>query len=340
MGPGRAGDKMSNGLQSRITVARPRRHACGRVRYRRRDGDRVTLRIGLYAPTWPGADRVAPRWAGIRALAVDAEALGVDTLWVADEPGFWECWTVLTALAASTTRVEIGPLVVCTRYRNPALLATMVRALDETSAGRLVLGLGAGSGPSDRRWPAFGWDAASHVARFGEAVEIVSTLLRTGTLTFDGRFYKVAEPDIGPEGPRPGGPPIWVAAGKPKTMEVAARWGDAVNDHGSITDVASVDRFRERVETACETVGRDPSTLRLTAWTRVAPSPDGRLDADRSDTIAGTPQSIADRLAELHAAGIEHLTCFIGDEDDGHQYPALTAKALDRFAPILEALRA
>ena len=123
-------------------------------------------------------------------------------------------------------------------------------------------------------------------------------------------------------------------------MEVAARWGDAVNDHSSITDVASVDRFRERVETACETVGRDPSTLRLTAWTRVAPSPDGRLDADRSDTIAGTPQSIADRLAELHAAGIEHLTCFIGDEDDGHQYPALTAKALDRFAPILEALRA
>ena len=104
----------------------------------------------------------------------------MDTLWVADEPGFWECWTVLTALAASTTSVEIGPLVACTRYRNPALLATMVRALDETSAGRLVLGLGAGSGPSDRRWPAFGWDAASHVARFGEAVEIVSTLLRTG----------------------------------------------------------------------------------------------------------------------------------------------------------------
>ena len=300
----------------------------------------MTLRIGLYAPTWPGADRVVPRWTEIRALAIDAEALGVDTLWVADEPGFWECWTVLTALAASTTRVEIGPLVVCTRYRNPALLATMVRALDETSAGRLVLGLGAGSGPTDRRWSAFGWDAASHVARFGEAVEIVSTLLRTGTLTFEGRFYRVAEPGIGPEGPRPGGPPIWVAAGKPKTMQVAAHWGDAVNDHGSITDVASVASFRERVETACETVGRDPATLRLTAWTRVAPSPDGRLDADRSDTIAGTPEAIAERLAELHEAGIDHLTCFIGDEDDGHQYPALTAKALDRFALILEGLRA
>ena len=281
----------------------------------------MTLRIGLYAPTWPGADRVAPRWAGIRALAVDAEALGVDTLWVADEPGFWECWTVLTALAASTTRVEIGPLVVCTRYRNPALLATMVRALDETSAGRLVLGLGAGSGPSDRRWPAFGWDAASHVARFGEAVEIVSTLLRTGTLTFDGRFYTVAEPDIGPEGPRPGGPPIWVAAGKPKTMEVAARWGDAVNDHSSITDVASVGRFRERVETVVRDGRTRPGDAAPDGLDARRPLPDGRLDADRPDTIAGTPQSIADRLAELHAAGIEHLTCFIGDEDDGHRVP-------------------
>ena len=244
----------------------------------------------------------------------------MDTLWVADEPGFWECWTVLTALAASTTRVEIGPLVACTRYRNPALLATMVRALDETSAGRLVLGLGAGSGPSDRRWPAFGWDAASHVARFGEAVEIVSTLLRTGTLTFDGRFYTVAEPDIGPEGPRPGGPPIWVAAGKPKTMEVAARWGDAVNDHSSITDVASVDRFRERVETACETVGRDPSTLRLTAWTRVAPSPGWAarcrsLGHHRGDAAVhrGSPRGAARR---------------------GHRAPDVLHRRRGRWAPV------
>ena len=91
----------------------------------------MTLGIGLYAPTWPGADRTPPRWPEIRALARDAESLAIDTLWVADEPGFWECWTLLTAVAAATERIGVGPLVACTRYRNPALLATMVRALDE-----------------------------------------------------------------------------------------------------------------------------------------------------------------------------------------------------------------
>ena len=263
----------------------------------------------------------------------------MDTVWVADEPGFWECWTILTALAEATTRIGIGPLVAITRYRSPALFATMVRALDEVSDGRVTLGLGAGSGPSDRRWPAFGFDAASHVARFGEAVEIIARLVRDGPTTVNGRFYTIAEPGIGPEGPTPGGPSIWVAGGKPRTMEVAARWGDAINDHGSLASLAAVADFRERVGVACKTTGRDPATVTLTGWVRVAPSPDGRLDADREDTIAGTPAAIAERLAAIHEAGVAHLTVFIGDEDDGHVYPALTPRALERFAPVLEGLR-
>jgi len=62
----------------------------------------VSLQIGLYAPTWHFNDGSTPRWPEIRALARDAEALGVDTLWVADEPGFWECWTILTAVSGAT----------------------------------------------------------------------------------------------------------------------------------------------------------------------------------------------------------------------------------------------
>ena len=55
-------------------------------------------------------------------------------------------------------------------------------------------------------------------------------------------------------------------------------------------------------------VGRDPATVTLTGWVRVAPSADGRLDADRKDTVAGTPAAIAERLAAIHEAGIAHLT--------------------------------
>jgi alkanesulfonate monooxygenase SsuD/methylene tetrahydromethanopterin reductase-like flavin-dependent oxidoreductase (luciferase family) len=295
----------------------------------------MTLGIGLYLPTWHRVDGSIPRWTDMRTLALDAESLGVSTLWVSDEPGFWECWTILTALAEATDRIEIGPLVVCTRYRSPALFATMVGALDEVSDGRLVLGLGSGV-PADPRWPAFGWDARAPIARFEEAVEIITRLLRTGPMTFDGRFYQVAEPDIGFRGPRQGGPPIWIAGWRPRTMAVAARWGDSINSVEPLTSPDAVAAFRTGVVEACVAVDRDPSTLALTGFARVTPSADGRRDADRTDTIAGSPAQIADRLAEIQAAGISHLTCFIGDDDDERSYPLLTRAALDSFAPVLE----
>ena len=107
--------------------------------------------IGLSLPTWLRADGTFASWPEIRALARDAEALGVERLWVADHlmrvlgsgrrVGFRECWTIVTATAEATTRIGIGPLVACTGFRNPGLLARMAETLDEVSGGRLVLGL-------------------------------------------------------------------------------------------------------------------------------------------------------------------------------------------------------
>ena len=301
----------------------------------------MTLGLGLYLPTWPPKGAAPPRWPEIRALARGAEAAGIDILWVADEPGFWELWTILTATAEATDRIGIGSLVTCTRYRNPALVATMVRALDEVSDGRLVLGLGAGAGPTDPRLAAFGFDAGpEHVGRFAEAAEILVRLLREGAFTFEGRFHRVAEPDIGPAGPRPAGPQIWMAAGRPRTMEIAARWADAVNGADGLTDAASVVALRESADRACEAVGRDPGSLALTGWARLAISADGRRDADRSDTISGTPAAVAERLAELASAGLGHLACFVGDPADDHLFPALTDAALDDFQQVVERLLA
>ena len=299
----------------------------------------MTLRLGLYLTTWPRTDRVPPRWAELRALARDVEALGVENLWVADEPGFWECWTILTAAAEATTSIRVGPLVASTRYRNPALFATMVRALDEVSGGRVTLVLGAGTGPTDKRWSALGYDGSDHIARFAEAVEVTARLLREPTFAFEGRFHSVDHPRIGPEGPQGARLPIWVAAGRARTMAVAARFGDAVNITTPLTGAASVEAVRPVLELACSEAGRDPATLQITGVVRLAPSPDGNVEADRADTIAGTPAQVAERLAELHAAGISHLTCFIGDEDDHRQYPALTRQALHRFGDVLAALR-
>src|ERR1700722_8754099 len=115
------------------------------------------LKVGLFLPFVEGtmAGETA-RWNDLKALGQHAEAVGFDSLWVPDhlvfdvgeigKPplGIWECWSVLAALAAVTTRVELGTGVVCTTFRNPALLAKMADAVDEISGGRLILGLGAG----------------------------------------------------------------------------------------------------------------------------------------------------------------------------------------------------
>ena len=298
------------------------------------------MRLGLYLPTWHRTDRSVATWAEMRSLARAAEDIGVDMLVVADEPGFWECWTLLSALAELTSRVAIGPLVVCTRYRQPALLAAMVLALDEVSGGRLVLGLGSGQGPGDPRWSALGYDGTAHVGRFGEAVEIVVRLLREGPIDFEGRFERVASPDIGPRGPRPTGPPIWIAGARPRTMDVAARWGDAVNGGDGLTGTASVEALRSAIGEACERVGRDTGTVGLTGWSRIAPWDDPRAGLERRDTIAGSPDAVAQRLLEIGAAGVTDVTCFIGDPDDGREFPLLTERALDRFAAVLELVRA
>ena len=103
------------------------------------------IAIGLNLPTWPLRDRTYATWPEMRALAREAEAMGVDTLWAPDHLqrelggeriGFWECWTIVTALAEATTRIGIGPYVACTGFRNPALLAKMAVTLDEVSGGR------------------------------------------------------------------------------------------------------------------------------------------------------------------------------------------------------------
>ncbi len=106
------------------------------------------------------------RYTEVRDLAQQAEALGFDSLWLydhffyrdADQPtrGIWECWTFLAALAEATRRVEIGPLVACTAYRNPALLAKMAATAQFLSGGRFILGIGAGW--KEDEYKAYGYD--------------------------------------------------------------------------------------------------------------------------------------------------------------------------------------
>jgi alkanesulfonate monooxygenase SsuD/methylene tetrahydromethanopterin reductase-like flavin-dependent oxidoreductase (luciferase family) len=305
--------------------------------------------IGLNLPTWPRADGTFASWPEIRSLARDAEALGVERLWVADHMirvlasgrrvGFRECWTIVTAAAEATTRIGIGPLVACTGFRNPGLLARMAETLDEVSGGRLVLGLGAGVPSTDTSWRMFGFDEARHVARFEESVEAITRLLRGETVTSTGEHVRLEGATLEPRGPRPDGLPVWVAAKGPRTMSVAARWADAVNVNTPMASRADAAAGAALAAAACVAIGRDPRRLDVTGWGRIALDQAG-FGTERPGWLAGSPDAIAATLLAMSEAGVRHVSLYIGTDEDPSPLPALTPRALERFAPVLEALGA
>jgi alkanesulfonate monooxygenase SsuD/methylene tetrahydromethanopterin reductase-like flavin-dependent oxidoreductase (luciferase family) len=305
------------------------------------------LQIGLNLPTWPLRDGGHATWPQMRQLARDAEAAGIATLWVPDHlvrelpgrppVGFWECWTIVTAAAEATTSIGVGPFVACTGFRNPALLAKMAATLDEVSGGRLVLGLGSGVPATDTSWRSYGYDADRHVGRHAEAVEIIARLLREPEVTFDGAHHRTDHARVVPTGPRAGGPPVWVAAKGERTAAIAARWGDAINVNLPLAGPDDVARIAAIASAACASVGRDAATLPLTGWARLSVGGDGRA-VERDGWLTGSTEEVADVLRAMHAAGLAHLTLYVGDTEDQSPLPALTAERLAWLAPVVEAL--
>lgn len=269
------------------------------------------MKIGLMLPM--GSDEVAG-FADLRAMAVAAEASGLDSVWGADHlifrdegkmDGIHECWTVLTAVAAVTSRVEIGPMVLAVPFRNPALTAKMAAELDEVSGGRLILGLGCGW--HEPEFDAFDYPFDHRVGRFEEAIRIIVALLRGETVTLEGRWHQARDAVLIPPPVRVGGPPILIAGKQPRMLrlvaELATQWNGAWY---GVPDEADELRTRlANVAAALDRAGRDPSTLALTAGILVAFEDAGEDTPDRA--IRGRPSEIADALAGYAGLGISHL---------------------------------
>jgi alkanesulfonate monooxygenase SsuD/methylene tetrahydromethanopterin reductase-like flavin-dependent oxidoreductase (luciferase family) len=283
------------------------------------------------------------RWSDIAAMTRAAEAVGFDSVTIPDhliyqlEPdkpeGVWECFSILSALAAITERVEIGPIVASTQFRNPALLAKMADTVDEISGGRLILGLGAGWHEAELE--AFGYPTDHPVGRFEEALQIIHGLLRHGKLDFEGTYYTVRDCELRPRGPRSTGPPLMVGAlGKGSRMlRLTAQYADIWN---GLPDASETDRItgyaqmRERIDRACEEAGRDPATLERTMVDVVNPlnRPEYAVTA-RGPAISGSPAAIAETLSRYAEAGLSHVML----------YPLpVSVAAVEALAPVLEML--
>jgi len=238
-------------------------------------------------------------------------------------------------LAAVTTRIEIGSLVVCTGFRNPALLARMADTLDEISGGRLILGLGAGWHEPEFR--AFGYPFDHRVDRFEEALRIIRTLLRTGRIDFKGKYYEARECELSSCGPRREGPPIMIGAraDRPRALRLTAEYADYWNGFG----VHQVDRLPpilRAVDTACAKAGRDPATLQRTA-TLLIDLPGSEKSSSafwlnfRSARMpaTGTSEELAELLRAFARTGIGHVQIWLAPH---------SLAGIERFAPVLELL--
>ena len=308
--------------------------------------DRIPLRptLGLNLPYVEGSmDGATPRWDDIRAMAVEAEAVGFDAVWVSDHVGFgdpdagwsgaWESWTLLSALAVATTRVRLGTYVTAVPYRNPALLAKMAETLDEVSGGRVILALGAGW--NEPEFTAYGFPFERRFDRFEDGLRIITSMLRTGRADHEGRLESARGALIRPRGPRPQGLPVMVGAAAPRMMRLTAELADEWN--AGMRTPAELAPMLAVLDDALDAAGRSRTSIARSAEAMVEP---GRVaeDADDIETrgswdrpLSGSPTTIASGLRRYADLGCHHVQV---------QLRPNSIEGVRAFAPVIEAMRA
>ncbi len=282
----------------------------------------------------PEVERPVP-WAEYLDLARRAEALGFDSVWVGDHliydlpggvtRGPYEAWTTLAAIAAATSRVELGPLVASTSFHAPAMLAKQAATVDAISGGRLIVALGAGW--NKREYTAFGFPFDQRVSRFEEALSIIAPLLRTGRCTFAGQFYGVEDCVLDPAPTRPGGPPLIVGSNSPRMLSIALPVVDAWNVWWSIYG-NSIEGYAAVVEDVASRVP-DGRTVGATAAVLVTmPGGSGRLMGEGYDANVRAVglDDLASHVRGMAAAGASHLQLVLDP---------ITAESMDLVGEVL-----
>jgi alkanesulfonate monooxygenase SsuD/methylene tetrahydromethanopterin reductase-like flavin-dependent oxidoreductase (luciferase family) len=250
-------------------------------------------------------------------MARAAEEVGFDSLWVGDhllyrgdgrpERGPWDAWTLLAGLAGVTERVTIGPLVACTAFRPPGVLARTATAVDELSNGRLVLALGAGWNETEFR--AFGLPFDHRFARFTEAFEIIRRLIDGERVTFSG-VYESADDAVLLPAPTHR-PQLMIGATSRRMLEATLPHVDAWNSwykwYGNTPE--GLAQANQRIDELAISLGRDPETISRSACVLVVldrGAGERPIDPGISP-LEGPPEHIARGLQEFAEAGADEV---------------------------------
>ena len=290
------------------------------------------MKIGVILPAAEADGQgETPGWPAIRSFARAAEAQGLDSVWMFDHlfdqtengsiEGMHEAWTIVSAVAAITERVEIGTLVLCTSFRDPGLTAKMAVTVDEVSAGRVILGLGAGW--HDPEYDAFGFPRNHRVARFEESIQIIAALLHGERVTFHGRYHTTRDARLVPPARRR--IPILVAGEGPRMVCLAAQHADAWNTAWYGAPDERLSRQLAAMTRAREAEGRDPGTMMQTVGMVVLDPQVGQRAEE--DEFSGSVDELAHAIDAYAHLGIDHLIVLL---------QPLTEPSLDRLRAALE----
>jgi F420-dependent oxidoreductase-like protein len=292
--------------------------------------DKRDVACGIFFP------QVAVDFAGLLERAQACEESGFHSIWLADH--MWargladvdhlEIWTALSALAARTTRLRLGSLVLCNSYRNPALTAKMASSLDQISGGRLELGIGAGW--MDEEYRGYGYNfppVRVRLEQLDEGLDVIRRLFTEPRATFQGKYYALDDAANNPKPKQKPYPPITIGGSGERVLlrlvaKHADRWNCPVNAAADIAHKLAILRSH------CAEVGRDPATITVSEQTIVVLGKDagdfkmrwamakqffgGFADVD-AVAVRGTPDQVAEGLRAKIANGVRLFTLMFGD---------------------------
>jgi len=280
------------------------------------------MRFGMFVPQGWRHDLVgiepAEHWETMSGLAGYADAVdsGWESIWVYDHfhtvpvpsetEATHEAWTLVSAIAATTSRIRIGQMCTCMSYRNPVYLAKVAATVDIISGGRLDMGIGGGW--YEHEWRAYGYGfppVPERLARLREGVEIMHQAWTTGSATLDGKHYQVDGAIVRPLPLQPGGIPLWIAGGGEKvTLRIAAKYASYTNFAGTAQEFA---HKSEVLRGHCEALGTDFDAITRTSDFNTVVGADDADVARRLDAIETRlapflgPEKLARYMAELHS---------------------------------------
>ncbi len=295
------------------------------------------MKVGVIVPQgWVGEyDGWDPldAWRRTTDVARQADRLGFESIWLFDhfqtvprptDEITFESFTTLSALAALTSRVRLGHVVICTAFRNPALTAKMISTMDTISGGRMELGIGAGWKKDE--WVAYGYgypETKVRLAALRDHLEVITRMLagdKHKHATYEGRYAHVRGAINVPKPIQQPRVPIMVGGNGPNvTWRLAARHADELNVDGMTP--AEVAAALPVIRSRCEEIGRDPASLKVSVhiWTEMVAAPgQARIDqlagyrdvgVDRVITLirpsTTSDEALASFAADVRAAGAE-----------------------------------